>query len=316
MIALVTGATGFVGREVVKALCSRDIEVRCLVHSPASARVLSEHKVDLHYGSVEDPASLEKAVHDVDVVLHLVAVIRESKSVTFQGVNRKGTENVVEAARSGGAKHFVHVSAIGVADDPAYPYLYSKWQGEQAVIKSGIPYTILRPSLLFGEGDEFFNILGGLVRAFPVVPIPGSGKNTFQPVAVDELAQCVAGAVGRDELMGKTIEVGGPEHLTHNDIIDIISRTFGTRRLKLHIPVPIMGVMVRLMEVVLSRPPVTTQQLRMAAIPNVGSLNTVEEAFGFKPRPLEGSLDYIKSISFFDGLKISLGAMPRRIRDH
>ncbi len=316
MIALVTGATGFVGREVVRALCSRDMEVRCLVRSPTSARVLSGYEVDLHYGSVEDPASLESAAHDVDVVVHLVAVIRESKSVTFQGVNRKGTENVVEAARGAGVKHFVHVSAIGVADDPAYPYLYSKWQGEQAVIKSGIPYTILRPSLLFGEGDEFFNILGGLVRAFPAVPIAGSGNNRFQPIAVDELAQCVVGAAGRDELMGKTIEVGGPEHLTYNEIIDIISGTFGVRRLKLHIPVPIMGVMVRLMEAVLSRPPVTTQQLRMAAIPNVGSLDTVEEVFGFKPRPLEGSLDYIKSISFSDGLKISLGAMPRRIRDH
>ena len=316
MIALVTGATGFVGREVVRVLRSRDIEVRCLVHSPARARLLLGHEVDLHYGNVEDPASLKKAFDDVDVVVHLVAVIRESKSVTFQGVNRKGTENVVEAAGDRGVKHFIHVSAIGVADNPTYPYMYSKWQGEQAVIKSGIPYTILRPSLLFGAGDEFFNVLGGLVRAFPLVPIAGSGKNRFQPIAVDELAQCVAGVVGRDDLMGRIIEIGGPEHLTYNDIVDIISGTFGVRRLKLHIPVPIMGVMVKLMEAILSRPPVTTQQLRMAAIPNVASLNTVEEVFGFRPRPLEGSLDYIKDISFSDGLKISLGAMPRRIRDH
>ena len=316
MIVLVTGATGFVGREVVKALRSRGMEVRCLVHSPDRARVLLGHEVDLRYGNVEDPASLQEVIHDVDVAVHLVAVIRESKSVTFQGVNRKGTENVVEAAREGGVKHFIHISAIGAADDPTYPYLYSKWQGEQAVIKSGIPYTILRPSLLFGEGDESFNTFAGLVRAFPLVPIAGTGENRFQPIAVDELAQCVAGAVGRDELMGKTIEVGGPEHLTYNEIIDIISGTFGVRRLKLHVPVPIMGVLVKLMEALMSKPPVTTQQLRMIAIANVGGLNTVEEVFGFKPRPLEGSLNYIKSISFSDGLKISLGAMPHRIRDH
>ena len=316
MIALVTGATGFVGREVVKALRNDGVRVRCLVRSPARASVLLGHEVDLHYGNVEDPTSLKKAIHDVDVAVHLVAVIRESKTVTFQGVNRRGTENVVEAAREGRVKHFIHVSAIGAVDDPTYPYLYSKWQGEQAVVKSGIPYTILRPSLLFGEGDESFNTLAGLVRALPLVPIAGTGKNRFQPIAVDELAQCVAGAMGRDDLMGKIIEVGGPEHLTYNDIIDIISGTFGVRRLKLHIPVPIMGVMVKLMEALMSRPPVTTQQLRMAAIPNVGRLNTVEEVFGLKPRPLEGSLNYIKSISFSDGLKISLGAMPHRIRDH
>ena len=316
MIALVTGAAGFVGREVVRVLCSRGIEVRCLVHSPARARVLLGHEVDLHYGNVEDPTPLKEAIHDVDVVVHLVAVIRESKSITFQGVNRKGTENVVEAARERKVKHFIHMSAIGAADDLTYPYLYSKWQGEQAVIKSGIPYTVLRPSLLFGEGDESFNTLAGLVRAFPLVPIAGSGENRFQPIAVDDLAQCVAAVVGRDDLMGKIIEIGGPEYLAYNDIIDIICGTFGVKRLKLHIPVLIMGVLVKLMEAVMSKPPVTTQQLRMIGIPNVGRLNTVEEIFGFKPRPLEGNLNYIKNISFSDGLKISLGAMPHRIRDH
>ena len=316
MTVLVTGATGFVGRQVVKALCSRGADVRCLVHTPGGEKVLAGHPVDIHYGSVGDPAALEVAFYNVDTVVHLVAVIREKGAATFEQVNRRGTENVVEAAKVAGAKQLVQMSAIGAADDPTYPYLYSKWQAEQCIIRSGIPYTILRPSLLFGEGDEFINTLAGLVRAFPVVPVAGTGRNTFQPMAVDDLARCAADAVGKDEVMGKVIEVGGPHHLSYNDIIDILGRTYRVRRLKLHVPIMAMGLLVRLMEALLPTPPATTQQLRMVSIPNVAQLDTVEEVFRFKPRPLVGNIEYIKGISLGDALRIALGFMPTRIRDH
>ena len=316
MIALVTGATGFLGRNVVKALSDSGVNVRCLVHTPVRAEVLSGQGVDVHYGSVGDPAALKVAFYDVDVVVHLVAVIRESGAVTFRGINQMGTENVVEAARDKGVKHFIYLSAIGAADDPTYHYLYSKWQAEQAIIGSGLPYTILRASLMFGEGDEFVNTLAGLVRAFPIVPIAGSGRNRFQPMAVDEVARCVAAAVGREDLMGRIIEIGGPDHLSYNDIVGIIAHTYQVRRLKLHVPVPMMRLVVRLMEALLPRPPATTQQLRMLPIPNVAEINTVEEVFGFEPRPLAGNIEYIKGISFWDGLRISSGFMPSRIRDH
>lgn len=315
MVALVTGATGFVGREVVRALCAKGVEVRCLVHTPGRERVLKD-RVDVHYGDVRDPAALRAAFYDVDVVVHLVAIIRERGRLTFQSVNREATENVVEAAVNDGVKQFIHLSAIGARDDPAYPYLYSKWQGEQAVMQSGLPYTIVRPSILFGPGDEFINVLAGLVKVFPIVPVAGSGRNKFQPMAVDELARCVAEAVGRKDLLGKAIEVGGPDHLSYNDILDAVARTCKTRRLKLHVPLPAMRLAVRLMEALLSNPPATTQQLRMLAIPNIAGLETVEETFGFKPRPLPGNIEYVRKISFWDGLRISLGSLPRRIRDH
>ena len=316
MIALVTGATGFVGREVVKALCSRGVEVRCLVRTPGKEVVLAGQDVDVHYGSVGDLAALRAAFYSVDVVVHLVAVIRESGKATFEAVNRGGTENVVKAAKNEEVKHFIHLSAIGAADTPEYPYLYSKWQAEQAVIGSELPYTILRASLQFGEGDEFINSLAGLVRAFPVVPIVGSGKTRFQPIAVDEVARCVADAADRGDLMGKVIDIGGPDQLSYNEIVDTIAQTYRVRRLKLHVPVPAMRLVVRLMEALLPKPPATTEQLRMVSIPNVAELNTVEEVFGFTPRPLQGNIEYIKGISFLDGLRIALGFMPKRIRDH
>jgi NADH dehydrogenase len=223
---------------------------------------------------------------------------------------------VAEAAARDGVEQFIHLSAIGARDDATYPYLYSKWQGEQAVIQSGVPYTILRPSILFGPGDGFVNVLAGLVRVFPVVPVAGSGKNTFQPMAVEDLARCVAGAAGRADLLGKVIEVGGPDHLSYNDILDAVVRACKTRRLKLHVPSPAVRLAVRLMEALLANPPATTEQLRMLAVPNVAGLKTVEETFGFKPRPLPGNIEYVRKIGFWDGLRMSLGPPPRHIRDH
>ena len=316
MIVLVTGSTGFVGREVVRALCSRGLEVRCLVHTPGREAVFEGRPVDVHYGSIGDPAALNAAFYNVDVVIHLVARIRETGSATFQNVNRKGTENVIAAAVDDGVKHFILMSAIGAAENYRYKYLHSKWQAEQAVIRSGLPYTILRPSIQFGPGDEFINALAGLVRVFPVVPVAGSGRARFQPIAVDEVARCVADAACRDDLNGKVIEIGGPEHLNYNDIVDIIARTFGVRRLKLHVPMPLMRMAVRVMEMLLPRPPATREQLRMVAVPNITKLGTVEAVFEFKPRPLQGNIDYIKGIGAWDGVKIALGSIPSRIRDH
>ncbi len=138
----------------------------------------------------------------------------------------------------------------------------------------------------------------------------------FQPLAAEDAARCIALAAGKEQFHGRTIEIGGPQYLTYNDLVDIIARTCRLRRLKLHLPVSIVAVAVRLMERVLSRPPVTSQQLRMLPLPNIAALNTVEETFGFKPRAMEGNIDYVKRIGSLDGLRIALGSMPAGIRDH
>ena len=145
MVAIVTGATGFVGREVVKALLSRDIEVRCLVRTPGREEVLGGQPIDVHYGDVGDRAALKAAFYDADVVVHLVAVIREKGRATFEMVNVQGTRNVAEAARGGGVKHLIYMGALGAAAGPTYPYLHSKWQAEQAIIESGMPIPSCGP---------------------------------------------------------------------------------------------------------------------------------------------------------------------------
>ena len=313
---LVTGSSGFLGRNVVKALRTRGESVRCLVRSPSRARVVTDYGVELAYGDILDPASLKDAMRGVDAVVHLVAIIRERGRNTFDRINRQGTESVIQAARDEGVRHLVHVSAIGVQENQAYPYLYSKWLGEQEVIRGGVAYTIIRPSILFGPGDEFINTLAGVVKSFPVAPVAGDGRVRFQPISVEEVGGIVSLVAGNHRFGGRIIEVGGPDHLTYNEILDIIARTLGVRRIKVHLPVPLMGLLTRVMEAVIPNPPATTSQLEMLSLDNVTDLDSVERNFKMRPRPLEGNIGYIRDASRLDSLRIALGFPPKRMRDH
>jgi len=313
---LVTGATGFLGRHVVKALRTRGKEVRCLVRTAARARAVADYQVELAYGDVLDPSALNKAMSGVDAVVHLVAIIREKRNQSFDLINRHGTEMAARAAKEAGVNRFVHVSAIGAQDNPDYPYLYSKWQGEQAVINSGLNYTIFRPSIQFGDGDEFINTLAGLVSAFPMIPVVGSGKVRLQPISVEEVGAMVSLVVDNPHFGGRIIEIGGPDHLTYDEIVDIIRTTLNVRRFKVHMPLSIMKRLIRIMEAVTPNPPATTSQLEMLALDNITDMDSVEKTFKMKPRHLEGNIGYICSISRLEALKITLGFIPKRIKDH
>ena len=313
---LITGATGFVGRNVVSAFASRSIPLRCLVHSPQSAEVIREQPVEIVYGDVLDSLSLKEALAGVETVVHVVAVIREKGPLTFERVNHQGTSNLVQVAKEAGVKRFIDASAIGAANDPTIPYLYSRWLAEQEIINSGIPYTILRFSLGFGEGDEFFNTLAALVKALPIVPIVGDGKALFQPMAVEEIAECFVRAYEDENTVGKVIEIGGPEHLTYEEIIDLIKETLQMNIVKVHVPLSVMRPLVRAMDALLPKPPVTSEQLKMLKLDNVTDLQAVEKNFGFVPKPIRGNIDYVTRLSYMDALKINLGFMPAHIRDH
>jgi uncharacterized protein YbjT (DUF2867 family) len=316
MMVLVTGATGLLGRYVVQELLDRNYQVRCLVRSPGGERVFQDRLVDVHFGSVLDVDALAAASYGLDAVIHLVGINRLLKGLTFDQVNRLGTANVAAAAIEGGAKHFIYLSAIGATDNRSYPYWQSKWRGEQEVANSGLAHTIVRSSLMFGKGDEFLNTLAGLVRVFPCVPVAGSGRSRFQPIAAADMAKCLVLAIGRDDLKGETIEIGGPYQVSYNDIVGIVARTLGVRRLRFHIPVFLMRLIVAVFQKIQPRPPVTTEQLRMLSIRSVADVNIVDTIFNFTPRSLESNIEYVKSVSFVDGVKIVAGFMPSRIRDH
>ena len=315
MLVLVTGATGFLGRRVVRHLQERHHSVRCLVHTPGAERVFANRSVDVYYGGVDDTEQLDEAHHGVDVVIHLVAVIRQRRKVTFDSVNRQGVANVADAAKRNGVKHFIHVSANGATKDPSYKYLHSKFQGEQEVIASGLPYTIFRPSLLYGPDDEFVNVLAGLIRVAPIVPVAGSGRNRFQPVDVDDVARCLAMSVNQGKLKGRNLEIGGPEQLSYNEMSAIVARTMEKRRWFLHVPIWSVYAAVSLMQPLQPRPPITTEMLGMLSLRNVTELGVVEQTFGFTPKRMEDNIDFVKRVTWADGFRTALGLRPSRPRD-
>ena len=313
MLVLVTGATGFLGRRVVPELLARRHKVRCLVHSPGRERLFDHREVEVHYGSVLNPESLGPAMHGVQSVVHLVGIIRTGRGSSFDRVHRQGTAIVAEAAKEAGAREIIYVSAMGATSDPKYPYLHSKRQAELHITSSRMDYTILRPSVIFGEGDEFMTALAGLVRLGPMAPVIGSGRNRMQPVAVEDVARCVADSVGNSLVKGRTINLGGPHRLSYNDLLEEVALAMGRRLRLVHIPTALAWPAVALLQNVLPRPPVTTAQLRMLGIRNVAEGPDMEQAFGFTSKPLRGNIDYVNSVSFGDALQMTLGlSMPRR----
>ena len=312
---LVTGGSGFIGRRAVAALADAGLTVRALVHRNVPEGGLPDG-VETVEGNILDPESLARACDGVGAVVHLVAVVRESGGNTFHRVNVEGARNVLRAASAAGVERFVYASTIGATSDPDIPYLHSRWMAEQDIANSDVAHTIVRFSVGFGRGDEFFNVLAAQAKLFPLVPVAGTGANRFQPIAADDAARCLLEALRRDDTVGRTIEAGGPAQYTYDELVDLVAETLGVKIAKVHVPLPLMRPVASLMETLAPRPPVTAEQLKMIAVDNVTDVQSVERDFGFTPRPLQGNLDYLRDIGLRDALKINLGFMPARVRDH
>jgi uncharacterized protein YbjT (DUF2867 family) len=278
----ITGGTGFVGSNTARALLGAGHEV--VLVSRGGRRVAPREGLTVAKANVVQGRGLPEAFAGCDAVVHLVAVIREKGGQTFDSVIRKGTESVLTAADTAGVDHLVYISAIGADPDPRFPYHYSKWMAEQAVRASGIPFTILRPSLIFGPGDGFFTTLAGLVRfSIPAIPVAGDGGALFQPISIDDVVRCIVESLDRGPAL-RVIEIGGPDQLTYDEIIDVVHDAIGAgMRMKVHVPVPALMPVAAVMDKVLRNPPVTPAQLRMLARNNITRIDAVPSAFGFAP---------------------------------
>jgi NADH dehydrogenase len=285
---LVTGGTGFIGRHVVARLAEGGKPVR--VAARGSRKAGLPDGVEQVTADIVSGEGLAEAMAGADRVAHLVAVITEKGGQRFDAVIRGGTANVVSEAEKAGVKKLVYVSAIGAAQDPKYPYWHAKWQAEQAVAASNLNYTILRPSLVFGPEDDFFNRLQRLIRRAPIVPVAGDGKTRFQPIWVEDVVSCVVACLNEGVHDREIVEIGGSEYYTYNEIIDLIRRKVGTRKPKVHVPLWAMRPGARVLQAVLPSPPVTTDQLAMLSKDNATALDAVPKAFGFTPMSLRDGL--------------------------
>ncbi len=299
---LVTGASGFVGSHTIPELLAGGHRVLALVRSgDAGRRVLdrlpeaTRDAVDLRTGDVDDPASLGPALAGADAIVHLVALARDrDNGRSLERVNVVGTRNVIEAARAAGIRRLVHLGALGVVDDPSLHYASSKARAEQLVKASSLDWTILKPSLLWGERDGFFNIVAGLVRISPgVVPVPGNGQSRFQPLAVDDLAAAIRFSLEQPTTIGAEYELGGPRYWTYREITREVLAGMGSRRLIVPMPVALVALVAGVAEKLGIPFPVATDQLRQLKIDNIGPLDSFETALGRPPRDMSGNLGYL-----------------------
>jgi len=291
----IAGGTGFVGGNLLKALGDRPI--RLLVRSAAKGAAFKTANVELVEGDITNAASLKGALDGCDVAINLVAIIKEGGGATFDSVIRQGTENLIAEAKRSKPKRFVQMSAMGAQGNADFPYLQAKWRAEEAVTASGLPYTIFRPSVIFGPGDEFINTLAKLIRSTPVIPVVGTGASKFQPVSVKDVAHAIAAAINNLAAAGKTYELGGPDILTYVQMLDVIALRLGKKKPKVHVPVGLMKVIVAVTGPLPAalRPPVTSEQLKMLALDNCTDDSATAKLIGRQPASLAKNIDYIAS---------------------
>ena len=289
----VTGATGFVGSNLRVALGDRPL--RLLVRNAARSARLRGPNVELVEGDVTRPETLRGAMDGCRYVVHLVGIIEETGTGSFDTVIRQGTEHVVAEAARAGIEHILHMSAMGTIDDATFSYWHAKAGAERAVRASTVPWTIFRPSVIFGPGDGFINPLALLVK-LPVTPVVGDGQSRFMPVAVGEVAECFAGSIGRPDRQGQVYELGGARIYTFTGMLDAIGDELGTRRPRVRVPVPLISAVVRLTQPLprALRPPVTAEQLRMLKRDNTTDDSATGTLLGRPPIALADGLGYLR----------------------
>ncbi len=285
----VVGATGFVGRHAVAHLLDSGHAVRAISRQGRRLPGWPVGPVRALAADVESGAGLPEALDGADAVVHLVAVPREQHGHTFERTNVRGVRQVVDAAAAGGAQRLVHLSVLGAVDDPSLGYLRSKWQGEQIVQASGLDWVILRPSLLFGEGDGFFSLIVTTLTWWSpgVVAIPGDGSARFQPLSVDDLAIAIERSVVEPARAGHTYELGGPEYLSYRQIVEAVMRVTGKRRLPVNVPIPLISVLTAVTDRILPVFPVSHDQVGSLRTNNFTDLDAFVRAFGVEPRPFD-----------------------------
>ncbi|HUZ83417.1 MAG TPA: NAD-dependent epimerase/dehydratase family protein [Gaiellales bacterium] len=274
MIVLVTGASGFVGRSVVSRLRAGGHEVRPFSRAAG--------------GNVTDPDALRRSVEGVDAIVHLVAILAGSDA-DFVAVNEQGTRNVVAAARDAGVRRLLHMSAAGVDERHAAMTRYwrTKYAGRLAVTGSGLDWTVFEPSFVFARGAGAFRDFEWLTR-LPVTPVIGDGRYRHQPVWVGDVAAAFATALERPHTVGRSYQLGGPQLLEFDDLLDEISRVTGRRpHPKLHVPAGVMMLQARLL---LHRLPpplhVTPEQITMLLEGTECDLAPVRADLGLDPASL------------------------------
>ena len=284
MKILVTGGTGFVGWHIVRAAVAAGHEVVSL--SRGVQRGGHVYPVRNVHIDLVRPEGLLEALAGVGGVVHAAGILREQRGQDLERAHVGATANLVEACRRAGVGKIVHMSTLGVHAKAPEAYLRSKWEAERIIETCGLSYTIFRPSLVFGSGDRVVSQLLAVCRYSPIIPLLGDTEAKVQPIWVGDVATAVLRALSDRSTDGAIYELGGPESMTIDDVVEAIKRETKRPAVPVKIPWFISGPLVRLGEQLLERPPVTEEQLALLSAGGTCDPNPAAVTFGLRMRPL------------------------------
>ncbi len=280
---LLLGSTGFFGRGVAHKLIDGGHQLRVLVRDPMKAAAFKIRGAQVMVGDALNPAAVTQAAQGVEHIISLVAV-RRNRPQSFLEVNVDGPRILGQAAKAAGVQSVVFISAIGARLDAHFKYLTSRWMGEQELAKSGVAGTILRFSFVLAEEGGVLNDFERAANFGPFLIIPGSGQAQLQPILREDAARCVVETIGRSELLGKIVELGGPEVVTYETMFDWFIQARGIKKRKLKLPVGLLIPGAMVMEALSTNPVATADEINTIQLPNVADgIDSVSTHYGWRP---------------------------------
>lgn len=290
-VLLLTGATGLVGRAVLRRLTAAGEPVRCLVRDPRRLGP-DRVRVQIALGDLADPPSFRNAMRGVRTVVHLAAAIRDQPTGSIEELNGIATWRMVQAAERAGVEHFVFTSALGATSHDRTRFLRAKALAEGAVRACDLRHTILAPSIYYAPGDMFMTLVERLSIVLPVIPISGRGKALYQPIWAEDVADCVVASLRLPADGSRRYELAGPQTLSHQQIIELMLRAAGRPRPTVNVPTPIISGGLRLLETLMkSRAPATWDEAELLEVSMTTTRGTADaQALGVSPRPMAAVL--------------------------
>ena len=293
---LVTGGTGFIGKVLIRHLVDNGYDVRTLIRPSSSSPELPQGvPVEVSVSSLGDRRGLRASMVGIDTIFHLAGGEWRGTQASLMEIDIQGTRSVIQAALDAGVQHIYYISHIGADRASAYPVLKAKAIAEEFLRRSGINYTIIRSSIVFGENDSFTNGLTRILSGFPGFLFkPGDGSVLLQPLWVEDLATCLTWSLEYKDLINRTIEVGGPEYLSFNEIIDLLMNATGIYKRVIGLRAPYLRAITVFIESIFPNPPVSVYWLDYLAANRTCPLDVLPREFNLLPSRFSHKLDYLE----------------------